>query len=275
MRSKLLKIGIVGCGAIGTSLAKEINKNFTGLAVLSGVYDIDREKALELSDIIGRNDLIIFKTLKRLISCSSLVIESASAKSSRGIARQALRNRKDILIMSVGGIIDNFKELSGLAKKYNAKVYIPSGAISGVDALKAAGISGINSVTLTTIKNPISFKGVKYIEDKKINLSKIKMDTLLFSGSAKEAVKFFPQNINVAAILSIAGIGQVKTKVNIIASPGTKRNIHQIAIESNGGKIFCRTENVLHPDNPKTSFLAFLSAVAMLKNILNPVRVGT
>lgn len=274
MSVKLLKIGIVGCGAIGTSLAKEINKKFLGQAVLSAIFDIDPQKAKKLAQALGKNG-IITKTLRRLISRSSLVIESASAKSSRGIACQALENRKDILIMSVGGIINNFKELSGLAKKYNAKVYIPSGAISGVDALKAAAISGINSVTLTTIKNPISFKGVRYIEDKKINLSKIKKDTLLFSGSAKEAVKFFPQNINVAAILSIAGIGQVKTKVNIIASPGTKRNIHQIAVKSNGGKIFCRTENVLHPDNPKTSFLAFLSAVAMLKNILNPVRVGT
>jgi aspartate dehydrogenase len=273
--AQLLKIGIVGCGAIGTSLAKEINKNFRGQAILCGVYDLDREKALKLASLAKNKDLTIFKSLDQLISRSNLVIESASAKSSWDIACRALRRKKDIMIMSVGGIIDNFSELSVLAKKYQARVYIPSGAISGVDALKAAAISGIKTVTLTTIKNPASFKGVKYIEDKKLDLSKIKKDTLLFSGSAKQAVKLFPQNINVAAILSIAGIGQIRTKINIIASPKVNRNIHQITIESNGGDISCRTENVLHPDNPKTSFLAFLSAVAMLKSILNPVRVGT
>ncbi|MBU2258413.1 MAG: aspartate dehydrogenase, partial [Candidatus Omnitrophica bacterium] len=272
---KKLKIGIVGCGAIGTSLAKTIYKDFKGQAVLSGFYDIDPEKSARLSKVIVRKDLLIAGSLKKLITNSDLVIESASAKSSWDIAGQALRSGRDILIMSVGGVINHYKELSILAKKYNAKVYIPSGAISGVDALKAAGISGIKSVTLTTIKNPVSFKGVRYVEDKKIDLSKIKKDTVLFSGSAKEAVNFFPQNINVAAILSLAGIGQVKTKIKIIASPSVTRNVHQIAIDSNGGTISCRTENVLHPDNPKTSFLAFLSAVAMLKNILSPVRIGT
>ncbi|MFH1397033.1 MAG: aspartate dehydrogenase [Candidatus Omnitrophota bacterium] len=269
-----LKIGIVGCGAIGASLAKEIKKNFTGQAVLSALFDIDSQKSQKLAQALRDNGLIT-KTLKQLIIRSKLVIESASAKSSWEISREALKSRKDVLVMSVGGIINNFKELSALAKTNKAKVYIPSGAISGIDALKAAGISGINRVTLTTIKNPVSFKGVKYIEDKKINLSKIKKDTLIFSGSAKEAVKFFPQNINVAAILSLAGIGEVNTRVNIIASPGTKRNIHQITVDSNGGKISCRTENVLHPDNPKTSYLAFLSAVAVLGQIFEPVRIGT
>ncbi|MFZ2357253.1 MAG: aspartate dehydrogenase domain-containing protein, partial [Candidatus Omnitrophota bacterium] len=88
-------------------------------------------------------------------------------------------------------------------------------------------------------------------------------------------VKYFPQNINVAAILSIAGIGAVKTKVRIVASPKISRNIHQIEITSEAGKVFTRTENVLHPGNPKTSYLAFLSAVATLKQILEPVKIGT
>jgi aspartate dehydrogenase len=98
---------------------------------------------------------------------------------------------------------------------------------------------------------------------------------VLFSGKAKEAVKFFPQNINVAAVLSLAGIGSSKTKVKIIASSKVKRNIHEIEIESEAGRVFTRTENLIHPDNPKTSFLAVLSAASLLKQILSPLRIGT
>jgi len=177
--------------------------------------------------------------------------------------------------MSVGGIVSHFRKLSSLAKKYNAKVYIPSGAISGIDALKAAKIGKIKKVILTTTKNPLSFKGVGYVEEKRIDLKRIKKDTVLFSGTAKDAVKYFPQNINVAAILSIAGLGEDKTEVKIIASPEINKNIHEIEIESEAARIFTRTENILHPDNPKTSYLAVLSAVATLKQILEPVRIGT
>jgi aspartate dehydrogenase len=179
------------------------------------------------------------------------------------------------MIMSVGGIVNRFKELSALAKKYNAKVYIPSGAISGIDALKAARIGKIKKVTLTTTKNPLSFRGVKYIEKKGLDLNAIKKDRTLFCGVAKDAVRYFPQNINVAAILSIAGLGEDKTRVKIVASPRINKNVHEIEIESEAARIFTRTENILHPDNPKTSYLAVLSAVAMLKQILEPIKIGT
>ncbi|MCM8781346.1 MAG: DUF108 domain-containing protein [Candidatus Omnitrophica bacterium] len=88
-------------------------------------------------------------------------------------------------------------------------------------------------------------------------------------------MRFFPQNINVAATLSLAGIGSKNTIVRIIASPQTTRNIHQIEIESEAGRIVTRTENTVHPDNPKTSYLAVLSAVATLRDILESIRIGT
>ena len=179
------------------------------------------------------------------------------------------------MIMSIGGVVNRFKELDILAKKYDTKVYFPSGAISGIDAIKAAKIGEIKKATLITYKNPVSFKDVEYIKRKGIRLDKITKDTLLFFGSAKEAINLFPQNINVAGLLSIAGIGENKTKVKIIASPKTKKNIHEIYIESKAARILTRTENILHPDNPKTSYLAVLSAIATLKQILEPVKIGT
>ena len=272
---KRLKIGIVGCGAIGGSLAKAIVRDFASRAALSALYDIDAQKSKNLSNLLIKNNKLAVGSLKQLVSKSELVIEAASAKSSFKIAKEALAEGRDIMIMSVGGVVASVRELFNLANKKQAKIYIPSGAISGIDGLKSAGMAKINKVTLTTSKNPISFEGVAYIVKKGINLDKIKKDRVLFSGSAQDAVKYFPQNINVAAILSIVGIGPAKTRVKIIASPKTKKNIHEIEIESDAARIFTRTENILHPKNPKTSYLAVLSAVATLKQILEPMRVGT
>jgi len=270
-----LKIGIVGCGAIGSSLAKTIVNNFKEEAELIALYDIDARKSSGLSRIVCKSHDLAVSGIKQLINKSEFVIEAASARSSWEITRNVLRGGCDIMIMSVGGIVSHFKELDILAKKYDAKVYFPSGAVSGIDAIKAAKIGGIKKVILTTRKNPISFKDVEYIKRKGIRLDKIKKDTLLFFGSAKEAINFFPQNINVAGLLSIAGIGENKTKVKIVASPKIKKNIHEIYIESEAARILTRTENILHPDNPKTSYLAVLSAVATLKQILEPIKIGT
>lgn len=271
---KKLNVGIIGCGAIGSSLAEKIVKVFFRQARVAAVYDMDHTKSLALSRrfVSLRNTPV--KDTAQLFEKSDLVIEAASARSSWQIARKAITSGCDVMIMSVGGIVDHFDRLSSLSRKHNVKVYIPSGAIAGIDGLKAASLSGLKKVVLTTRKNPFSFKGVAYIEKRGIDLSKIKKDTLLFSGSAQEAVKLFPQNINVAAILSIAGMGSDKTKVCIVASPSVDNNIHEIEIESSAGRIFTRSENVLHPDNPKTSFLAVLSAQAVLESILSPVRIG-
>lgn len=270
-----LRIGIVGCGAIGSSLAKTIVRDFKEGADLAALFDIDAEKSCDLSRMVSKGRDLAVLNLEQLINKSGLVIEASSAGSSWGITQKVLRAGRDIMIMSVGGIVSRFRELGSLAKKYGSRVYFPSGAISGIDGIKAAKIGEIKKVILTTRKNPESFRGIEYIKRKAIILDKIKKDTLLFSGNAKDAIRFFPQNINVAGLLSIAGLGENKTRVKIIASPKHKKNIHEIEILSDAARIFTRTENILHPDNPKTSFLAVLSAIATLKQILEPVEIGT
>lgn len=271
----MLRIGIVGCGAIGGSLARIIQKDFAKQARVSALYDIDRVKAIGLSRIISGSGKVAVKSLPELINRSELVIEAASAGYSWQIAGQVLSKKRMIMIMSVGGIVKHIKALRELAAKTNTRVFIPSGAIVGVDGLKAMAGVKIKKVVLTTRKNPRAFKGVRFIEDKKINLDALKQDRVLFSGRAQDAIRFFPQNINVAGVLSIAGIGALKTRIRIIASPRIHNNIHEIEIESSAGTIFTRAENVLHPDNPKTSYLAVLSAVAVLRQIVEPVRIGT
>ena len=271
-----LKIGIVGCGAIGSSLAKEIVVNMRNSACLAALYDIRPEKSKLLSKQLTKNTKFCVANLESLIKKSDLVIESSCGKASWEIARKSLFSGRKVMVMSVGGMVGHLDQLLVLAKKFNGQIYFPSGAISGIDALKAANIAGVQRVVLTTRKHPDAFKGVEYVAKKfRGGLMGLRKDKILFSGTAGQAVKYFPQNVNVAAVLGLAGIGMYKTKVCIIASPTVHKNIHEILIESKAAKIFTRTENILHPQNPKTSYLAVLSAIATLKQILQPIKIGT
>jgi aspartate dehydrogenase len=272
---KTLKIGIVGCGAIGGSLARYISGSPILQSKIVALYDIDMQKARALSDAIRRGSYLVVGGLDELIKRSDVVVEATSMQAAWPIAKKVIGNGKDVLLLSVGGVLAHAKALVRLAQRYKANVFIPSGAVCGIDALKAQTMGNIRKVVLTTRKNPLSFRGVKFVERKKIQLGKMKKDTVLFSGSAYDAVRYFPQNINVAAVLSLAGIGSKRTKVRIIASPRTKSNIHEIVIESDSGRVVTRTENVTHPSNPKTSFLAVLSALASVKNIVSVVKVGS
>ncbi|MCU0665740.1 MAG: DUF108 domain-containing protein [Candidatus Omnitrophica bacterium] len=274
MRKKI-RIGIVGCGAIGSSLAKAITKEFSADAYVSALFDTQPDKAQLLSVALRKDISLAVSSLKDLISFSDFIIESSSAQASGGICRQAVNNGKDILVMSVGGLLKSYPRIFNLAKKKKVKVYIPSGAIGGVDALKALNLSDVKKVTLTTTKNPIAFKKVEYLIKKRIVLSEIKSKKVLFYGNALRAVRCFPQNINVAAVLSLVGIGAKQTKVKIVASPKVNKNIHEVQIISRAGNFYSRSENVLHPGNPKTSYLAFLSAKALLRDIFLPVKIGT
>lgn len=271
---KLLKIGIVGCGAIGSSLAQSIVSDFSNKAVLDGLYDVDMEKAYKLANKFNRQKLVALN-LDDLINKVNLVIEAAKAESAFEIAKKVILAGRDIMIMSAGGIVEHYKELEILAQEKNVRVFVPSGAVCGIDGLKAASFGKISKVTLTTKKPPQAFLGVPYVLKSKVNLQNLSEDTVIFEGDAYSAIRLFPQNINVAATLSMAGIGPEKTLVRIVASPNITRNTHELEIESEAGRIVTRTENVIHPDNPKTSYLAVLSAVAALKQILEPLKIGT
>ena len=185
MNSKL-RVGIVGCGAIGSSLAENILKKFSKNANLVALYDINLLKSRQLSKRLSKN--ITAASLTQLIAKSDLVIEAASAKVSYRIAKEALTLGKDVMVMSVGGLVGKLNLLKKLAIKNSAKVYIPSGAICGIDALKAAKFDKITKVTLTTKKSPKAFEGVEYIKEKGIDLDRIRGEKVLFSGTADKAV---------------------------------------------------------------------------------------
>jgi aspartate dehydrogenase len=268
----MAKIGVIGCGTIGGEICKAID---TGLVQgeLVGVRDIDSAKAEELAKSLKKSPPVLGQT--ELIKASELVVEAASKAAAPGIIREALTHSKDVMVMSVGGLLECVDEAVEMAKDKGRQVYAPSGAIAGLDAMKASVVAPVSKVTLTSRTRPGALEGAPYVKENRIDLHSLKKPTQIFSGSAAEAVPAFPANINVAAALSLAGIGAQKTEVRIIADPGCERNSHQIEVEGDFGKLTTKTENVLAPFSPMTSYLAALSGIALLRRITSPLVVGT
>ncbi len=272
MKKSKLKVGIIGCGTIGSEIARACQGILKDKVDLFAICDIDKDKAAGLKKAL-KNNLKILE-LDALIRAADLIVEAASAKISADILKKAIERSRDILIMSVGGLLGN-EELLESAEKKGIKVYIPSGAICGLDGLKAAAVGRIDSVTITTRKPPKGLEGAPYIVENKIDLDAVGRETVIFEGSAKEAVKGFPQNVNVSATLSLAGIGADRTRVLIVTAPDYTKNVHEVEIKGSFGVIRTRTENVPSKTNPKTSELAILSAIATLEGITRSVRRGT
>jgi aspartate dehydrogenase len=269
----MIKVGIIGCGTIGRELALACWKRFQDEVTLEALSDSDASRARKLQKDLKPKPQIL--SVDALISRCDLVIEAASKHAVYDVAKKTLSLGKDVMIMSVGGILGKEKELFKLAKTHRCCLYFPSGGVVGIDGLKAAGIGKIHRVLLTTRKPPQGFEDAPYVVKHGVNLRNLKQEKLLFEGEAAAAVRGFPKNINVSATLSLAGIGAKKTKVRIIASPHMLVNVHEVYVVGDFGSFYTRTENFPSEQNPKTSRLAVLSAVATLERILKNVKIGT
>jgi len=265
------KLGLVGCGTIGREIAIAIDKGIVEMELI-GLCDIDSSKAESLKkDLKNFSPEILEK--EKLIEICDLVVEAASKDVVPEILKLCIEKGCDILIMSIGGLLGQ----EGLIKSAQGKIaiYRPSGALAGLDAIKAANIANIKSVRLTTTKPPKGLQGAPYIKEHGVVLGNIKEKTTIFEGPASEAVKGFPKNVNVAALLSLATLGPEKTKIKIVVDPDATRNCHEVEVEGDFGRITTRTENLPSPNNPKTSYLASLSAIATLKTITSSLKIGT
>ena len=261
-----MKVGIIGCGFIGTEVAEFIDKDRS--FDLIGLNDIDKSQAEELIKKLENKPK--FMDLNDLIKNCDLIIESAA----KSIVELILKSKdldkknKKLLIMSTGGLINNLDSLKNIK---NCEILLPSGAIAGLDAIKS--VSGkIVSLTLTTTKPVKGLEGAPYIVNNKISLSELKKKKVIFNGNLKEAVTGFPQNINVAATLFLASKFE-EIKVKIIADPNTKYNTHEIEVKGDFGIIKTTTQN-LPSKNPRTSYLAVLSTIQTIKNLKNNIKIG-
>jgi len=276
------KISIIGCGAIGSELALSIDSEMVDKVKISSVFDLNLEYAENLRSILKNNSPELYGNFSDYVNSKSfkevdLVIESASQEAVKAYIRKILSERKDILVMSVGSFADSifYADILKYVTKYKNNIYVPSGAIAGIDAIKSTR-NFISSVTLTTTKNPESLRGAPFFQTSQIDLDSLKKRTIIFEGSAVEAVKYFPANVNVAALLGLVGLGVEKTKVNIVVDPSIRINKHEIKVTGKFGELIIMVKNIPSSKNPRTSYLAILSALECIRSIVSSgVKYGT
>jgi aspartate dehydrogenase len=258
-------LGIIGCGNVATEILKSNLYNISKIFL----YDIDNEKSHLLAEMFSKYKFEVCNSIKEVIKESDIIVESASVTAVGEILHEIKDFfNKELLILSVGGLIKNFKLYKNLSKNY--KIHIPSGAIAGCDALSALQDVDIKSITLKTIKPADTLLSVPYIKSKPNLYKKVLLNkkTKVFEGNVYDAIKYFPQNINVAATLAIISSQPQKVKVELIAQKNLTKNVHEVTIISAAGKIYTKTENIPSVSNPKTSYLAALSLISNLKNLL-------
>ena len=190
------------------------------------------------------------------------------------VVQRAVRANRSVLVMSVGGLLRD-RAWQRMARHSRGKIYLPSGALAGLDGVKAMALGRLHRVSLTTRKPPQALADAPYVRRKRLRLDRLTRPSLIFEGSARAAVSAFPQNTNIAAALTLAsGVSDRRARIRVIADPTIRFNIHELEIEGDCGRLQCRVES--RPStNPKTSELAVRSAVAMLKRFLEPIAVGT
>jgi len=256
-----MKVGLVGCGNIGADLCIALQKG-TIPAEIVALTDIDESRANVLQRTFQLSAGIC--PLEETVAAADFVVEAAVADAVKDVLKACISRRRDCLIMSVGGLMAQ-PELLEAARKKNIQVRVPSGALCGLDGIRAAMEAGLHSVTLTTRKPPKGLVGAPYLVERGIDLENLAEPMVIFEGTAEEAVKAFPQNVNVAGALSIVGIGPQQTRVRLIADPRATANSHEVVAEGAFGRLQTVTENMPSPRNPKSSYLASLSACAELR----------
>lgn len=251
-----MKIGLLGCGNIGHIIAEHA----TGFSI-TAVYDKVPDRAQEIARISGAQ---AFEDFESFISADTdIIVEAASVVAVWMHAQDVLTHHKNLIVMSVGALADReFRDqIRNTAISHGTKVFIPSGAIFGLDNLKVGRISKITRLLLRTTKSPAS-----------LNMD-VKERRLIFSGKANECIKAFPKNVNVSVAMSLAA-GQ-DTDVELWVDPAVDRNVHELFIQGDFGEAHIEVKNVPSPDNQATSYLAALSILSLLEKMDDPIVVGT
>ncbi len=192
----------------------------------------------------------------------------------REIAEPALAAGRTLIVLSCGALLDNF-DLVDLARRQGGRILVPTGALLGLDAVQAAAQGAISKIHMITRKPPGGLDGAPYLVEHQIRVAGLDRALCVFTGTAREAARGFPANVNVAAALALAGIGPDRTTIEIWADPAVDRNIHRIEVEADAARLSLQIENVPSLDNPKTGRLTPLSVIALLRKLTSPLAIGT
>lgn len=263
-------VGIVGCGAIGRALLKAIDTGQLSVRVAGVTSRTEASARAFLSTLqnpppyLGRAELI---------ASSDLVIEAAGPAVVPDLAWEVFAAGKDLMVISVGALLDH-QEILAKAREAGCRLFVPSGAIAGLDGIKSACVGPVSQVRITTRKPPRGLEGAPYLVQRGISLTGLSEEREVFVGPAREACRGFPDNVNVAAAVSLAGIGPDKTQVRILAVPGLERNCHDVEVEGEFGRLVIHVENV-PSENPRTGRLTALSIIRAVQDATDTVRIGT
>lgn len=265
-----MTVAIAGLGAIGLPLARALDNGVDGLRLVS-VSARDPVKA--------RASLVGFRAPPRLVEFPELadadvVVEATPAAVFERVALPVIEAGRVLVPASVGALLPRM-HLARLAKQTGARIIVPTGALLGLDAVRAAAEGPVESITLVTRKPPLGLIGAPYLEKHGIDVLDIDRPIMVFEGNALDAAAGFPANVNVAAALALAGVGPVRTHVQIWADPGITRNIHTITVEAEAARFSMTVENVPSADNPKTGKLTPLSLLACLRGLVSTLKVGS
>jgi aspartate dehydrogenase len=266
-----LGVAIGGLGAIGKVVARRLDCGIDGLA-LAAVSARDGARARATMAGFSRPAPVV--PLARLGEEADIVVECAPAALLRELAEPALGRGRLVMVLSCGALLDNF-DLVELARRHGGRIFVPSGALLGLDAVAAAAEGGISKVHMVTRKPPRGLFGAPYLKENAIDISELSEPKRVFAGTAREAANGFPANVNVAAALALAGIGPDCTTIEIWADPSVIRNIHRIEVEAEAARFSMQIENVPSAENPRTGRLTALSVVAALKKLSSPLAIGT
>jgi aspartate dehydrogenase len=266
-----LRVGILGMGSIGRTLATALDAKRID-AELVAIADQDTERAEAFAAELSSRPPTV--TLHELVQRTDLVVEAASQSSLLDFVPKALAAGRDMLIMSVGGLLGHDEWLRQAGEK-GCRIYVPSGAIAGLDGIKSASMGYVQSATLTSRKPVATLRGTKYVVDHDVLLESFQEETVIFEGTAEEAARAFPTTSNVAASLRLAINCTVPVLVRVVAVPGGSKNVHEIRVQGEFGRLSVDVENEPSKGNPRTSQLAAFSALATLANLTRSLRVGT
>lgn len=263
-------VGIVGCGAIGKALLQAFDAGTLGVNV-AGVTSRSEASARNFLSTFGKP--VPYMDRAALVARSDLVVEAAGQGVVADLAREVFAARKELMVISVGALLDH-REIIEQARATGCKLFVPSGAIAGLDGIKSAAVGQITHVTITTRKPPQGLEGAPYLVERGISLQGLAGEREVFSGTAREACRGFPANVNVSAAVSLAGIGPDRTIIRILAVPGLRRNCHDVEVEGEFGRLLVHVENV-PSENPRTGRLTAFSIIRSVRDAADSVRIGT
>ena len=267
----MVRVGLVGCGTIGSRVALALNRKYASIARITALHDSSPASARRLQRRLTPRPVIL--PLGPLIRRSDLIIEAASSSAAGPIVTRSLRANRDVLVMSVGGLLDD-RTWRRVAARSRGRLLIPSGALAGLDGVRAMAVGRLRRVSLTSRKPPRALADAPYVRGRGLRLDRLTRPTVIFEGTPRAAVKAFPQNTNIAAALSLAAGAAVPARIRVVADPAIRRNVLELDVESDCGRLHCRIES-RPSENPRTSELAVRSAVAALDRFFGAVAIGT